>query len=397
MPFDRVPTELAFFCRATISGETARRLTEGAGAALTAAQTQELERVEQEAPEPPPGPPLQQLSVDGAMVPLVGGEWAEVKTLALGRVGQRVTKEGETVAHATELSYFSRLAEAQTFRRLALVATHRAGTETAARVCAVTDAAEWTQGFVDFHRPGTRLRVSIRILDPAQRAPAHAAEHVSQAAHAVFGAESPAAIAWLDQQLTELKSGDPDQVLAALATLSEHPDASSAARDVCQEQIAYLTKRREQIAYATFRAAGYPIGDGIVRVPSGQDANKLVVEARLKGSRVPSGCRWERENVNPMVALRACACSDQWEDGWAAITTGLREQERVRRHQRHQERQLAPEPQAAPPPSPPPTSPDPPSCPPREKLVVNGRPQPNHPWRKFRLRGSPDFPAAAKS
>ncbi len=31
------------------------------------------------------------------MVPLVQGEWGEVKTLAAGTVGQRVTKEGETV------------------------------------------------------------------------------------------------------------------------------------------------------------------------------------------------------------------------------------------------------------------------------------------------------------
>ena len=28
------------------------------------------------------------MSTDGAMVPLVGGEWAEVKTLAIGRVGE---------------------------------------------------------------------------------------------------------------------------------------------------------------------------------------------------------------------------------------------------------------------------------------------------------------------
>ena len=37
-------------------------------------------------PPAPGGPAVQYLSADGAMVPLVGGDWAEVKTLALGEV-----------------------------------------------------------------------------------------------------------------------------------------------------------------------------------------------------------------------------------------------------------------------------------------------------------------------
>lgn len=386
LPFERVPRELAFFCQATVSIETARRWTEGAGAALVAAQTQEVERLERESPAPPTGPEVQQLSVDGAMVPLVGGEWTEVKTLALGTVGQRVTKEGETVAHTTNLSYFSRLAEAQEFRRLALVATHPAGTETAGTVCAVSDGAEWVQGFIDFHRSDA-VRISgtrLRVFPPA-------AEHVNQAAQAVLGAGSPAATTWLDQQLIELKTGDPDQVLGALTTLAQQPEATAEAQATCDEVIAYLRKRREQIAYATFRQAGYPIGDGIV-----ESANKLVVEARLKGS----GMRWERSNVNPMVALRACACSDQWESGWTSIAAGLRQQERVRRQTRHQDHHQEqqppvplPSPEAAaalPSPSPPPSAPS------REKLVVDGRPTKDHPWHRFRLAGSHRFSDRAK-
>jgi hypothetical protein len=41
----------------------------------------------------------------------------------------------------------------------------------------------------------------------------------------------------------------------------------------------YLEKRREQIRYAEFEAQGYPIGRGVV-----ESANKLMVEARLKGA-----------------------------------------------------------------------------------------------------------------
>jgi hypothetical protein len=371
MPFERVPAELQFFTHATVSVETARRLTEGGGAALVAAQTAEVERLERELPASPEGPEVQQLSADGAMVPLVGGEWAEVKTLALGTVEQRETRTGERVAHTTDLRYFSRLADAEQFGRLATIATHAGGTARAGTVCAVVDGADWLQGFIDLHRPD-----AVRILDFP-----HAAEHISDAAHAVLGEGTPAAKAWLDEQLHELKRGDPDTVLARLAELptmiEEGKSLPAGAQDTCDKVIAYLTKRRAQIAYACFRAQGYPIGDGCV-----ESANKLVVEQRLKGS----GMRWERANVNPMVALRAGACSDQWATDWVTITHRLGAREhRDRCRTRWQDHRLAvqPAPQVQPAPAPPPPAASP-TRPQREKLVVEGRPTDNHPWRKFR-------------
>lgn len=372
MPFWRVPAELLFFTQTSVSAETARRVTEGAGAALVAVQTAAVEQLERDLPEPPAGPAVQQLSADGAMVPLLGGEWAEVKTLILGSVEARSTTAGELVVQTTDLTYFSRLTDAQEFGRLATCATHEAGTSRAGTVCAVVDGAEWLQGFIDLHRWD-----AVRILDFP-----HAAEHISTAVHAVFGPGTPAATAWLDQQLHELKHGDPDAVLAALADL---PATTPEAQKTRATVIAYLVKRRSQIAYADFRAKGYPIGDGAV-----ESANKLVVEYRLKGS----GMHWARRNVNPMVALRACACSDQWAATWDMIGTHRRDQEREQRRLRRQARREtarpapavepveAAEPAAATSPLPAPVDPPPP---PREKLVVDGRPTANHPWRKFHL------------
>jgi hypothetical protein len=375
MPFERVPASLAFFTHTHASIETARRLTEGAGAALVTTETAAVERLERELPDEPEGPAVQQLSVDGAMVPLVRGEWGEVKTLAVGTVGHRVTTAGEEVTKTTDLRYFSRFTDAERFGRLATIATHAAGTTRAGTVCAVLDGAPWLQGFIDLQRPD-----AVRILDFP-----HAAEHLATAAQAVWGPSSATATAWLDQQLHELKHGDPDQVLSALALL---PASTTEAESTRDGVIAYLVKRRAQIAYADFRAAGYPIGDGIV-----ESANKLVVEQRLKGS----GMHWARANVNPMVALRAGVCSDQWEIIWPTIETQLRDQEREHRHVRHVEHREARQPvPALPEPSPPPVSlpVDPPS--PREKLVVNGHPTKDHPWRHFHLPGSRDFRPDAK-
>ena len=66
------------------------------------------------------------------MVSLLHGEWCEVKTLAIGTVAKS-DLEGEV--HAQDLSYFSRTADHQSFGRLAVVETHRRGTEGAGKVC----------------------------------------------------------------------------------------------------------------------------------------------------------------------------------------------------------------------------------------------------------------------
>jgi hypothetical protein len=160
-----------------VGATTARRRTEHAGAVYEAVQTAQVEELERTLPAPPQGPAVQLLSVDGAMVPLVGEEWAEVKTLALGVVQEPVvTRRGEQEIHTTELSYFSRLTDHETFGRLATVETHRRGTETAGVVCAVVDGAAWEQEFIALHRPD-----AARILDWG-----HAVESLATAAQAAY-------------------------------------------------------------------------------------------------------------------------------------------------------------------------------------------------------------------
>jgi hypothetical protein len=79
MPFEQAAAELAFFWGVELEETTVRRYTQAAGAAYVAEQTAELERLERERPPAPTGSDTQYLSADGAMVPLVTGDWAEVK------------------------------------------------------------------------------------------------------------------------------------------------------------------------------------------------------------------------------------------------------------------------------------------------------------------------------
>jgi hypothetical protein len=315
MPFERAVVELQHFRRTEVSRPTIERTAEGAGAAYVKVQEREVEQLERAAPPPPSGPTKQFLSVDGAYVPLVGGEWVEVKTLAIGEVEPPKQHKGETVIQTRDMSYFSRWTDSNTFQRLALVETHRRGVETAGAVGAVTDGSEWCQTFVDFHR-----RDALRILDFP-----HAGEYVSQIGQAVFGEGTPATQTWLTDQLHHLKHDGPTSVLAEAHQLSvAHPDLSE-----LPKHLAYLEKREAQMQYPAFQAAGWPIGDGAV-----ESGNKLVVEARLKGS----GMHWAPPHVNPMLALRNIACNDRWEEAWPQITGELRRQAAQHRTELRQKR-----------------------------------------------------------
>jgi len=103
LPFERVPEALAFFTGVRLSDDTARRLTETAGQALVDVEQTEVARLEAALPPAPAGPAVQQLRVDGAMVPLVGGPWGEVKRLAVGTV-TAAEPPADAPARTTDLS-----------------------------------------------------------------------------------------------------------------------------------------------------------------------------------------------------------------------------------------------------------------------------------------------------
>jgi len=301
MSFVRAGREVAHLTGVQVGGTTVRRMTERAGAAYVAVQTGAAARIARELPLPPEGPAVQYLSVDGAMVPLVGGVWAAVRTLALGEVGVRevqTRRDWERTVQAHDLSYFARLTDHATFAHLALVETQRRGTETAGVVCAVVDGAPWIQDFIDLHRPD-----AVRILDWPR-----ALGYVAGVAAATSGAETPAAQVWLARQRRLLLEEDPAPVLTELRRLCTDlgpmargdqaqlvwtvaPDGAAGrtaapltgvlgrevagrALAVVQDSLTYLEPRAAHLRYAAFRAADYPIGSGSV-----ESANKLLVEA----------------------------------------------------------------------------------------------------------------------
>ncbi len=308
MPFEQARDLLQDLLGIQVSKATARRVTLATGAAALAVCEGEVERLKQEVPQAPVGADKQVMSGDGAFVHLVGGEWVEVKTLVLGEVTR--TKRGEVCTQ--HLSYFSRLCDATSFEEAALVETHRRGLERATEVCAVQDGAEWLQGLVDYHRAD-----AVRILDFA-----HAAEYVNEIGQAVQAAGGRLPAKWLEGVLHRLKHQGPHRVLTHLAWLAaRYPNPH------IQEKLAYLQKREAHMQYPTHQAAGWPIGSGSV-----ESANKVVVEARLKGA----GMRWARQNVNPLLVLRNAVYNRRWNETW---TTAVAQRRTLRTSQRQADSQ----------------------------------------------------------
>ena len=337
LPFGQARVLLEQLAGARVSEATVRRCTLGLGAAAVAVETGAVDVLEEGTTEPIEGPPQLQLSVDGAMVPLVGGVWAEVRTVAIGEL-----KPGQDEKlQATEQSYFSRLNDHATFTRLATLETHRRGVAQAGQVVTVNDGAEWIQTFIDTHAPG-----ATRVLDLG-----HASGYVHAAGHALAGGCGP----WCEAQMGELVKGDPARVLETLAAKEDSLGAEDPAREVVAHSHAYLARREAQIQYASFQAAGLPIGSGTV-----ESANKFLVEARCKGA----GMHWQSDNVNPILALRCADNSAHWTTTATTAQEHLRLAHAQRRHERHRARRHPPRP-------------------PRPKRIVNGRPTDDHPLKRY--------------
>lgn len=357
MPFERATELMEDMQGICVSASTSRRKSEAAGAAYEELQTEEVGRLEKEMPIAPKGAEKMQISADGAMVPLLHGQWAEVRTLVVGEVQPAVQERGEWVVRTRNLSYFSRKTSSEKFERLALVETQRRGVENARQVAAVMDGSDWLQGFTDYHRPD-----AVRILDFP-----HAGEHIGQVGEFLYGEGTPQAHEWLKGQLHQLKHEGPDNLFTELYQLkAQHPDAQAISAN-----LAYLKKREQQIQYPHFQASGWPIGSGMV-----ESGNKLVVEIRLKGS----GMHWAEQHVNSMLALRNIICSGRWKEDWPKIEARLRQHACQRSGELHQSRTTPVSTSAAtiiaPAPTPFPTTTKQPSQPKDPK---------DNPWRKFKF------------
>jgi hypothetical protein len=139
-------------------------------------------------------------------------------------------------------------------------------------VAALSDGAEWIQGFVDLHCPQ-----AIRILDFA-----HAVEHAALLGQTVVP-DDPTRLA---PRLHRLKHVGPEPVLTALR---EQAAALAQPPPLVPEALTYLDKRAALMQSPALAAAGWSQGSGGM-----ESADKLVVDARLKAAGMHWARRWRQ-------------------------------------------------------------------------------------------------------
>src|SRR5437763_1480388 len=124
-----------------------------------------------------------------------------------------------------------------------------------------------------------------------------------------------------------------------LLCMSQRLSPELAAREGVREHLGDLRKREGLMQYPQFQHQGWPIGSGMV-----ESANKLVVEARLKGA----GMHWERSHVALLLAGRQGVCQQRGQETWPLAGSPASKLQALRRSKRAELRREAQRPRGTP-------------------------------------------------
>lgn len=175
----------------------------------------------------------------------------------------------------------------------------RLGIEEPSQITILGDGADWI-----WSEAKEQLPEAKRLLDIY-----HGAEHLADAAKAVYGEGSAAARAWLARgRLALLRDGWwglCDHVGETLTEAAVHADAKK--RKALEGLVGYFSKHTEHVGYCLRLRRGQSIGSGMV-----EGAAKNLVGRRMK----QTGARWEVDRVNRMAELCCTLYSDCWDKYW---------------------------------------------------------------------------------
>jgi hypothetical protein len=143
---------------------------------------------------------------------------------------------------------------------------------------------------------------------------AHAAEHVSQDARALFGQGTAKAIQWYARQKERLWNGQMDRFIGELQKQAralgapQVGDSDLSARVLLhRDAYSYFPNNKDAIRYPFFRSKGWPIGSGVAESAVKQFA------LRLKGSEK----FWNIDNTGAEEMLALCALYHSEDGRWS--------------------------------------------------------------------------------
>jgi hypothetical protein len=106
---------------------------------------------------------------------------------------------------------------------------------------------------------------------------------------------------------TMLLTGDPSRLVATIRGTATRLRLRGKARQAVDSAADYLLKRTAFINYSSFIARGLPIASGVI-----EGACRYLVRDRLD----ITGARWNVEDAEAVLSLRAVRASGDWDDYW---------------------------------------------------------------------------------
>lgn len=270
------------------------RQAEGHGQRL---QDHRLQQQERTRPErivlPPPGADHDQrkgVSMDGGMVHIRGEGWKEFKVGAIYDVVQDdepdpVTGEEVEQAQAVNIVCTGVLGSVDQFGPAFWHSAVEQQVPQAADTSVTADGAEWIWNLTADYFPD-----SVQIVDWY-----HAAQHLAEAATALYPDDALAAERWRTQRRTDLFLGRIQHIAQPL----DRADLTDQSR--------YFHTHKRRMQYHTFREEGYPIGSGTVESAIKQ------CKLRLTGP----GMRWSRSGAERMLLIRTAVIDQSFDALWA--------------------------------------------------------------------------------
>jgi hypothetical protein len=222
------------------------------------------------------------VEIDGAQAH-VEGAWHEIKV---------ATFMGWRRGAPQAVSYIADWLPAQQFTEPLWREALARGAPTARAIAVVADGAPWI-----WDTANTVLSRPVEILDWY-----HACEHLWAAGRGVHGEGAPETAALVKRWKGELRRGHSEgleEELRELAQTVRDPD------QVLRKTANYLETHQARVRYPLFRAAGWPIGSGVV-----EGACKNVIDLRFKRK----STRWKTAGLRAILHLRLDLLNDRWQN-----------------------------------------------------------------------------------
>lgn len=213
--------------------------------------------------------------------------WREIKVAILARLGERLTRQGKRLSCLWQRRLVAVLGSIDELTPRLWLEAVRQQVPTAVRVVWLSDGGTgfWTV----FQRCFKGLGATA-ILDFY-----HAAQNVYKGASAWLDGRTRACQRRFADWRHRLRHGHEQHVLAELAALLEGKGLPDSARETLTKLHNYLKTHDDHIHYEQFKAAGLPIGSGLV-----ESACKWLIQQRFKGV----GMRWSEPGFNHLLHLR---------------------------------------------------------------------------------------------